>query len=570
MLTIANENAQQIRTPFEVHCTLVSRDDIVLNTSVPILTDVKLSDSNLYQMLANDSIEMRRLADLSNGGFRADGSASFYDGNRQGSQQEGKLGIRTTLGGNVVISVSSATVINSLTLTFTEGTGTVTAGGTVYATAPLLVIPVNATTITLTIQADENTRLSLASLIAGLVMEFNNENLISCSLALRSDLNIIDPKLEVSEIEINAYYSEDIAEIISNVGDNTPITYYAGYPGDYSETRTFYLAEKATEQNNVIKLKGVDAANRLDSYSFPTAAMQSQNNTAMSDVYARMVTAVEAALGREVKIIKEAAPPFYGLDTSIHFIVWNEMTSRDVISTIMNLCHGNADNEEFWPTFVDAGIPKVSWSKPTAKWDIYEEDCADVEDAYDRNINRITAPDNEYGLVTDLTVYGNAYIDTVTVEPGAINSYNFDGYVYQPSVTNCARVVQATAKEIVWIAGPGETCDVYAYRIDVNTISREAAANRLGATAEVKTQVDGRLYHRNNNTPLFPNYNRLFDVSNHTGAFKFKGDPRMQPRDVFNFHRLSGAVEVCTIETIEIDHTGGGTTSDITYRKGVV
>ncbi|MBQ0078371.1 MAG: hypothetical protein KBS66_00575 [Eubacterium sp.] len=461
MLTIANENAQQIRTPFEVHCTLVSRDNIVLNTSVPIFTDVKLSDSNLYQMLANDSIEMRRLADLSNGGFRADGSASFYDGNRQGSEEDGKLGVRTTLGGNVVINVTSATVINSLTLTFTEGSGTVTAGGTVYATAPLLVIPVNATSITLTIQADENTRLSLASLIAGLVMEFNNENLISCNLALRSDLNIIEPKLEVSEIEINAYYPNDIAEVISNVGDNTPITYYAGYPGDYSDIRTFYLAEKATQQDNVIKIKGVDAADRLDAYTFPYTAIQSQNNTAAADIYARLVTAVEAALGREIKVNKQVTPGNYGLNTTMHFIVWHEMTARDMISTIMNLCRLESETEDFWPVFVDAGIPTISWSKPVAKWDIYEEDCAEIEEAWDRNINRIISDEGDYGLITDLSVQGNAQIDDVSVEPNQINSYNFEGYVYQPSVSNYRSIVQATAKAITWIAGGGENSLIY-------------------------------------------------------------------------------------------------------------
>ena len=55
-----------------------------------------------------------------------------------------------------------------------------------------------------------------------------------------------------------------------------------------------------------------------------------------------------------------------------------------------------------------------------------------------------------------------------------------------------------------------------------------------------------------------------------TGSFTWKGDPRMQPRDVVNFHRLDGTVEEITIETITLKHEGGGTTAEITYRKGVV
>ena len=55
-----------------------------------------------------------------------------------------------------------------------------------------------------------------------------------------------------------------------------------------------------------------------------------------------------------------------------------------------------------------------------------------------------------------------------------------------------------------------------------------------------------------------------------TGSFKWKGDPRMQPRDVIKFHRLDGTVEEITLENITIAHEGGGTSAEITYRKGVI
>ena len=62
----------------------------------------------------------------------------------------------------------------------------------------------------------------------------------------------------------------------------------------------------------------------------------------------------------------------------------------------------------------------------------------------------------------------------------------------------------------------------------------------------------------------------LLRRSNETGSFTWKGDPRMQPRDVANFHRLDGTVEEITIESITLKHEGGGTTAEIVYRKGVV
>lgn len=58
--------------------------------------------------------------------------------------------------------------------------------------------------------------------------------------------------------------------------------------------------------------------------------------------------------------------------------------------------------------------------------------------------------------------------------------------------------------------------------------------------------------------------------SNITGSFKWKGDPRMQPRDIVYFDRLDGTTETITLETITLHHEGGGTWADITYRKGAI
>ena len=63
--------------------------------------------------------------------------------------------------------------------------------------------------------------------------------------------------------------------------------------------------------------------------------------------------------------------------------------------------------------------------------------------------------------------------------------------------------------------------------------------------------------------------NAIFNRSTHTGKFTFKGDPRMQPRDVFTFNRLDGTSQICTISTIEITHESGGTKAQIEYREGI-
>ena len=58
--------------------------------------------------------------------------------------------------------------------------------------------------------------------------------------------------------------------------------------------------------------------------------------------------------------------------------------------------------------------------------------------------------------------------------------------------------------------------------------------------------------------------------SNVTGSFRWKGDPRHQPRDVATFVLRDGAEETITLENITITHEGGGTYADYTYRKGIV
>lgn len=65
-------------------------------------------------------------------------------------------------------------------------------------------------------------------------------------------------------------------------------------------------------------------------------------------------------------------------------------------------------------------------------------------------------------------------------------------------------------------------------------------------------------------------FKSLMNRSQETGSFVWKGDPRMQPRDVITFTYRDGTTELRTIETISLKHEGGGTVATITYRKGIV
>ena len=106
----------------------------------------------------------------------------------------------------------------------------------------------------------------------------------------------------------------------------------------------------------------------------------------------------------------------------------------------------------------------------------------------------------------------------------------------------------------------------------METLSKETSSilhsgKRPGQSAEVTPAALGKVY--GGTTLLYPNYNYLFNRSNITGSFTFRGDPRMQPRDVFCFHRKDGTEELCTIESITLIHEAGGTKAELTYRKGI-
>lgn len=64
--------------------------------------------------------------------------------------------------------------------------------------------------------------------------------------------------------------------------------------------------------------------------------------------------------------------------------------------------------------------------------------------------------------------------------------------------------------------------------------------------------------------------NCILNKSNVVGSFKWKGDPRLQPRDFINFVRLDNTSEVWTIENITLTHEGGGTSCEMTMRKGYI
>ncbi len=576
MSTIDIQNAKQIRDPMEVYCGISARAQNDLTFTIS--SDIEAADSNVSEALDSELWDMRQLTDLSNGGFPLDGSRQWYDKSLAGSEENGKIGLRSSIGGAMTITAKSNTEFAAVTIAFTRGSGTIIANSKSYDIRRIVVIPVNAKSITMVVESDDPTdRVEIASITPGITLEFSNENLVTCQMALRSDLSMDSPTWPVSDIEIQAYWPDDISEAISNVGDDVPIWYYAGYNGDYSEPRSFYLSEKASMEDNVITLKGEDASSKLEDKNYLARVLNSTSLDGRRQLYLRFCNAITDA---GIKLINREAAPSKTTGTETKYTaVFQEHTSRDLIAHVMNLTHYGS----FWPVFIDSGIPTVRWAKPSSKWHIYEEDCGSVKREAERNIGKIKSNNSDYGISTK-AARSNTLETLVSksVKAGKMYSHTDDDFYWYMSVTNASSKT-ANANKIIWTAQKTtETkkvngkekktnqCIVKGKKVDISTLAKSITEDnkRPGTTLLIDPMVLGKVYQ--GTTLIYPRHKALFDRSNITGAFIWKGDPRMMPRDVFTFHRIDGTEEECTIESIILSHEGGGTTAEIAYRKGIV
>lgn len=581
MPTINAENLKSIRQAMEIHVAFSA--DLELNLTYSIQGSIAALDNNYSDSLEHSAWYFQKLADLANGGFPLDSTIDLYDPTSTGSEQ-GKIGLLSSVGGSLTITVNASTVMPAVTIEFRDSEGTVTANGLTYDIQEYTVIPVNARSVTLTITNSSQTkRLQIGSIYAGISATFDTDSIISCNLSLQSDLKPDNPSLPISSIEMTALYREDLSAVIGAMPDNAPITYYSGYPGDYSQTRHFYLSEPAQIKNGVIEIHGEDSVRFLDGVEVPYEVFQTRGNMAAGNINYWIE-----------KKLKDAGVPVmtYGItqsgSTSTHtYGLIKSGSLRDHIANIMNLCK----TDSYYPRFVDAGDPRLYVSKPTtASYTINESDCGDVETFYDKQIALIKT-DDDHGLTATAWANLDSFIELECekkVKAGkkyVINAeddtYFYTYYFYggqtvnklwQTPVSVAYRPNKTSEKKTV--AGATQWTNLVSIEgaeLEITDSAKRItpAVKRTGATLEIEPMFYGVIL-KDLDTTLYPNYKDLFDRSNETGSFTWKGNPKMQPRDVFNFVRLDGTTEVCTVESIELKHERGGLSATISYRKGIV
>lgn len=619
MPTINTENARNIREALSVFVHIQQVQNIALTITA---SNTAIQDTTTLQA---SEIDLTPLTDLAGAGFPLNGTCTLYDSTQQATVETGKVGIRSNIGTAMAVTVTSETVINALTLRL-FGAGTLTCNGISYDIREFIVLPVNSTTVTFTVTPDTGARVSIEDIQAGITLDFNNDNLTACTLDLESDLSLIDASWRVSSIEVQGYYPDDISQAVSNMGDGVPIIYYAGYPGDYSPPRYFYVSEAVTQKDGLITIKGEDASSRLENYTQPEALWQTNRQNAQQAFYRKLESYIRGA-GINLAS-KETEPGLVGTDKTAYTVMLKEATYREYVQYMQDITNKNG----FYPRFIDAGIPTLRWSTPTPIWDIYKEDIGEWEKTTERNLNKIYGDDKEKPLHCVLNVANKkTTIDTKNVKKGKEYSINYDdNYYYNVTYKNGSWVsstlhslklkalkttvskkvkvqsgwtkkskkykkgsnislsskatnvkktksgnyIVVTWKEPKYVTKTVKQPQmiVTGYRVTTGANSSNLVSTaRLGVTKEVKNLLWGCFAtNYGNSAYLLPNYSDVFSKSNIKGTFTYKGHPNMQPRDVFRLYEFDRETyTVCTIESIETKHESGGMISTITYREGV-
>lgn len=591
MSTINEQNARQIRDPMQIEISMqVGSSAKISNYTVP--STYKSYDNTL----GNAEYSMRVLADLSGDGFPLDGTAELYDPNKTPSANDGKLGFRGNVGQDVSVTITATSNLSSVSVK-ASGIVSITYNGTTYPAAALNIIPIGARTATLLFTCGgNNERIEIDYIVPGVALYIDNDNLVQCTLALRSNLDVADHSWEESEIEIQAYYPYDISDSFKYVMDEWPILYRAGYDADMSETRRFYLSEPVTMVDNVITIKGVDASHKLDNYTLPEQWLEAPTNGRKQTYYNKFVDTIKRC---GIQLQHEQAWSGPSASGTISVTIINEQTARDYVASVMNLTLNHVtERGAFGFQFVDAGIPSVEHGDGAVFgniWPIRKSDCGEWAEKSERNIATIRKPqDHErkfYETFVRIGVSGGTWFPTIVqkytdIKVGGIYDaqYSSGGVLWgrwprvyshgydNPKVdyTIISSTPSACTFKVTKLTNRVTGCelDVWGYNPSGGVSSFSNPNGLPGVTIEMEpmdtaSDEDGRVL----------NYESLFKRSTNTISFTFKGDPRMQPLDYIRLYDdTKPTVSPSTwyrITSIELNHEGGGTTANIEAREWI-
>lgn len=575
-MTIDQANALDIRPPMDIQIEMAAPTGETATITVS-------STYKVYDEITGTTDIMVPLADLQGAGFPLDGTC-YLEGATYPAGT--KLGLRGTSGSALTMTASGYTG-NGLTIYGKSGAVSVNGVQQMASLDGAAVIQASAGQTITFAAPDTDERAELRYVVPGVLLQLDNDDLNTVTVMLRGDLSILNPTLPVSEIEILAYSAADISTALSQVPDGTPITYSAGYDGEMSPERYFYVCEQITQTGNLIRIHAQDASAALEG-EFMSFYSRTLARDFFKDIYNTIKTLI---VGAGIQLMSaEAAPGSNGTTTAPRIMMaFPSEPRRNVIAFWMSrLRHTYTANlfnsgDEFFLDFVDAGRPALRWSKRTTSWSLDQEDCGDWQTSTERQLNKITQPVTRINQALSISDVEDRTSDPVGEPITAFFSdwyfmfnndlkrddlaQGLDWLMYEwtgisGSMIRGYRVIRNDTKAINTVSMAGFSGTVE-YTPAVGTVATNTPNH---AVAQIQAQDAGGTLRQ-----IWPGaYTSayLFGRSPKGGSFTFKGDPRWQPRDYATITLTDGTTKQVTLETLTITHQGGGTSEQVTYREG--
>lgn len=552
MPTIASENAKPIRQALTVLCGMD-----VQSSATP--SAVASSSYDGINGNVTGVPIFSPLMDLSGEGFLNDGTAQPLEEDHAG----------------IVATVNAAGNSSTLQVTITFSTS-VPSGTTMTLfyyenTAELKrhTMTVSGTTASASITSNIG-RINLVKITVGDSWWFNNDTLISCTLDLRSvDTKIQDPELQISSLEIVGYEPNDILSKVSMIGEDSPVYYTCGYPGDMSPVRKFYLSEPISWEDKKITIKAEDATRFLtEDYAGafignPIAAQEECGIKRYIDGLHNMLNSKN--ITHEYSNIYNYGDYLYG-----ECMLFDRRPIREHIARAVNLFKFPSErlgdgNHPCFINYVDAGIPRLWTGKDTTHYTVIE-DIGNLETSTDRKVKTIKMNINWYQADSSRSIQTMGSSGTQIIE---FSEPYWSFSVSSGTITKLSPYsVKVRATGNITISGRKlysfDSNDFYTPWIEnsltggVDTIELETftgmAAGLSPGDSSYYTFWEGALQ-------------QLLSRGLKIYKFKWRGNPKLQPRDYIKVN-INGSYVNMTIDTMTLEHADGGLVSEIVAREG--
>lgn len=523
MTTIAEENRKTLRQPMDVRCGLAE----AIEKTATVVPFGHLAD---YAGLANsdDEHKLQVVMDLAGSGFKNDGTAIPMETDtttyRYGYISAGVAKQDGTFQGGFGVTVTSEEHWEEATL-WVVGQ---------YGESRFIHFEMewtgNSSTLTVT-GWTPGTRASIVGIYLGKSWLWDNTSIISVKADLRSVGTELGGELEISSIEINAYEPEDVTDIIGKIANGSPIWYSAGYDGDMSPTRCFYLSEPISWKDNVLTVKGQDATMFMENNEIPGSYMYDYYFP-KDMVLSRVDDALEGIDYRDLWDNDD----YFAMPDAPEPVYQKAASPRSILARYTGLYRGHY----LRVTYVDAGIPTLYTGGVEENRTIYADEIADLNVIVEQKHNEVCCD-----IYTNYFAY-NAEIETVDATKGKTYFVDLDPPC-DPStleITPAPSSISVIGPECVkFKAAATTTYTVKGYQILQNLEDSDnpyrMKGHGQGASYSLSEEMPAINGAEGSLTKI--SMAELVERSNVLYEFTYRGNPWIQPRDVLN-------VEIATWE----------------------